>query len=246
MPYREIHILPNNRVAAIAAPELLVYDYSSLDYVDHIPQHRLDHFELTPPMKCLLWLTPSNPMVSTPYEAQGGVHFFVVTKQTAQSIFIPDEFGAPGSSSNLTLDNFGTPGFSSPGLLRVQTLMHVPRHKYRDPFTARYSLGRSRAVLHYPNHETTSFEFFLLHYEQMFAPDYIPVVKVIPCKARSKRQQEQAVNPEPNPSLSAAWEYAMPYRNLLLDEGTGRVVVPFEKRFGLVDFALVHKYSSTS
>ncbi|KAF4621378.1 hypothetical protein D9613_000035 [Agrocybe pediades] len=106
---------------------------------------------------------------------------------------------------------------------------------------ARYSFGQRHGILFRINRQTDLTEFLLLEYDlgQEFAPDYVPVTKVIPCKKANLLgdESDHAGKDCPLP----LWGYQVPYRNVLLDEGSGRVVVPYQQRFEILDFALIYR-----
>ncbi|KAF4620811.1 hypothetical protein D9613_000048 [Agrocybe pediades] len=91
----EIHILPNNRISAWLSPSLLVYDYSTLRYTDHMPAAHPGylHLHLTPSSECSFVSCNLHTPISAPFDAQGVVQFLVVARDSAQSVVIPDDFG---------------------------------------------------------------------------------------------------------------------------------------------------------
>ncbi|KAF4621452.1 hypothetical protein D9613_000057 [Agrocybe pediades] len=230
----EVHILPNNRVSVYLPPSLHVYNYSALAYTDHLPEARLGHFRLTPSSECSFISCSLNTTISVPFEVQGSVQFIIVTENSAQSASIPDGFCTPRSLS--------------PGELSTEMLMPLPRHDYCEPWTARYSFGQHRGILYNFNSDDNCIDFLLFDYdaEQKYEPGYVPVVKSVPVRKSFVGSPRQGISnrtgipPPPQRRTSK-----LLFRNLLLDEGSGRVVVPFKERFGILDFALVHKNSRT-
>ncbi|KAF9559209.1 hypothetical protein CPC08DRAFT_763435 [Agrocybe pediades] len=231
----EVHILPNNRVSVYLPPSLHVYNYSALAYTDHLPEARLGHFRLTPSSECSFISCSLDTTISVPFEVQGSVQFIIVTENSAQSASIPDGFCTPRSLS--------------PGELSTEMLMPLPRHDYCEPWTARYSFGQHRGILYNFNSDDNCIDFLLFDYdaEQEYEPGYVPVVKSVPVRKSFVGSPRQGISnrtgipPPPQRRTSK-----LLFRNLLLDEGSGRVVVPFKERFGILDFALVHKNIRTS
>ncbi|KAF4620244.1 hypothetical protein D9613_000071 [Agrocybe pediades] len=187
-----------------------------------------DDLEHTPPSThCTL--CRGTQILSGPYVARGCVHFVAVSHALAQSVTIVDDSGSPGSSTS-TIELF------------PRNLIVVPSHMYLSPWTARYSLGRRHGILFQYNDNSALGNLILLEYDpkQELTSDYVPVVKVIPCGwviPRSKEDiSDKGAVPRP-----PKWHYESLFRNLLFDEGSGRVVVPFNQRFEVLDFALVYK-----
>ncbi|KAF9559233.1 hypothetical protein CPC08DRAFT_818887 [Agrocybe pediades] len=221
---QEIHLLPNDKIFALAPPFASVYNFSSLQHTNFTPELRPNHSNLTPPSTCQLHSFSWSIKASIPYVSQHCVHVLsTMSSKTLHAITIPDNRGGGADVS------------TSP--LVAKPLIPLPRHEIEKDWPAPYNLGIRHGVLYNTDYDTASAMLILLEYDpqQEFAPDYVPVVKTFPCG------QVKVGDPD-DPILACSG----PILNILLDEGSGRVVVPYSGRFEVLDFALIHKYRSTS
>ncbi|KAF9547771.1 hypothetical protein CPC08DRAFT_715743 [Agrocybe pediades] len=220
----EIHLLSDERLITFK-PALSLYDYSSIEYTT-CPPEATEYFLRTPPSKRKNLSYCVNLKLSAPILSQGCVRFLVVMDDVAQVVTIPDNFEAE----------------SSPTTFFVKDLIPLPHFTCCRSWTARYSLGRRFGILFEENHDTHACNLILLEYdaEKEFMPDYVPVVKSIPCGWILPPEEEDSDDDQ-----EPGWYNESPYRNVLFDEGSGRAVVPFENRLKVLDFALVHRYSCT-
>ncbi|KAF9559247.1 hypothetical protein CPC08DRAFT_751053 [Agrocybe pediades] len=222
----EIHLLSDERLIAFK-PHLSLFDYSSIEYTTRPPEGT-ECFPCTPPSKHEKLPYCVNMKLSAPILSQGCIQFLVVKDGVAQVVDIPDNFEAE----------------LSPTTFFAKDLFPLPHFTSCRSWTTRYSLGRRFGILYEDNHwhGTHACDLILLEYdvEKEYVPDYVPVVKSIPCGWILPPDEEDSDDDQ-----EPEWYNESPYRNVLFDEGSGRAVVPFENRFEVLDFALVHRYSRT-
>ncbi|KAF4621119.1 hypothetical protein D9613_000046 [Agrocybe pediades] len=210
---KEIHLLSNERLVAVVRSGVWVYDFSSLDSNNAMPEVTPPPPTIVSPTSLLKYSLPLNVGFSAPLSSRDNTTFLALADPALHSITVSDDFGTPRSSES---------GFKS-----IRELMVVPIFDYCDKLPGpRYCLGRRHGILQRMNRETQSTDLILLEYHptERIAPDYVPVVKSIPIPCRNFNCLHEVTS-----------------HNLLLDEGSGRAIAPLNTHFEVVDFALVHK-----